>query len=86
MSQNLSQTYTRRHKSLISSVTSKGQATIPSDIRRKAGIETGDKVLFSFENGRIILEKAQPVDMLWNKGQSDMMVEWNDPDEDAYND
>jgi antitoxin PrlF len=70
----------------ISSVTSKGQATIPADIRREAGIEAGDKVLFSFENGRIVIEKSQAIDDVWNAGQSAMLGEWNDPDEDVYND
>jgi antitoxin PrlF len=70
----------------ISSVTSKGQATIPADIRREAGIEAGDKVLFSFEHGRIVIEKSQTVDDAWNSGQSAMLSEWNNPDEDVYND
>jgi AbrB family looped-hinge helix DNA binding protein len=70
----------------ISSVTSKGQATIPADIRRDAGIEAGDKVLFSFEGGRIVIEKSQAVDDVWNAGQSAMLGEWNNPDEDVYND
>jgi antitoxin PrlF len=70
----------------ISSVTSKGQATIPADIRRDAGIAAGDKVLFSFEDGRIVIEKSQAVDDAWNAGQSAMLGEWNNPDEDVYND
>ena len=70
----------------ISSVTSKGQATIPADIRRDAGIEAGDKVLFSFEDGRIVIEKSQAIDDVWNAGQSAMLGEWNNPDEDVYND
>ena len=68
----------------ISSVTSKGQATIPADIHREAGIEAGDKVLFSFEDGRIVIEKSQAIDDVWNAGQSAMFGEWNDPDEDVY--
>ena len=70
----------------ISSVTSKGQATIPADIRREAGIEPGDKVLFSFLDGRILVEKSQAIDAAWNAGQSAMLSEWDDPDEDVYND
>ena len=70
----------------IRSVTSKGQATIPADIRREAGIEAGDKVLFSFEDGRIVIEKSQAIDDVWHAGQSAMFGEWNDPDEDVYND
>ncbi len=70
----------------VSSVSSKGQATIPADIRREAGIEVGDKVVFSFEDGRIVIEKLQVIDDTWNAGQSAMLGEWNNPDEDVYND
>jgi AbrB family looped-hinge helix DNA binding protein len=75
-----------RASSHVSSVTSKGQATIPADIRREAGIEAGDKVVFSFEDGRIVIEKSQVIDDVWNAGQSAMLGEWNNPDEDVYND
>jgi AbrB family looped-hinge helix DNA binding protein len=70
----------------LSSVTSKGQTTIPADIRREAGIKPGDKVRFSFKDGRISVEKAQKIDDLWNAGQSQVMGEWSNPDEDVYND
>jgi AbrB family looped-hinge helix DNA binding protein len=71
---------------MASAVTSKGQATIPAKIRRKMGLEPGDKVMFSIEGGRVVLDKAQPVDETWNAGQSAMLSEWNDPEQDVYND
>ena len=37
----------------LAKVTSKGQITIPVDIRRKLGVKEGDKVLFVEERGRI---------------------------------
>ena len=69
-----------------SSVTRKGQATIPADICRWADIAPGDNVLFSLKNGRITLEKVITVDAAWNAGQLAMMAEWDDPAENAYND
>ena len=39
----------------LAKVTSKGQITIPIDIRRKLGIKEGDKVLFLEEGGRVFL-------------------------------
>ena len=39
----------------LAKVTSKGQITIPIDIRRKLGIKEGDKVLFVEEGDKIIL-------------------------------
>ncbi len=39
----------------LAKVTSKGQVTIPVEIRRKLGIKTGDKVLFMEESGRVYM-------------------------------
>ena len=39
----------------LAKVTSKGQITIPIDIRRKLGIKEGDKILFVEEQGRVIM-------------------------------
>lgn len=39
----------------LAKVTSKGQITIPIDIRRKLGVKEGDKVLFMEERGRIFV-------------------------------
>lgn len=39
----------------IAKVTSKGQITIPIDIRRKLGVKDGDKILFVEEQGQIIM-------------------------------
>lgn len=39
----------------LAKVTSKGQITIPVDIRRKLGVKEGDKILFVEEQGRIIM-------------------------------
>ena len=37
-------------------VTSKGQVTIPRDLRRLAGIEPNSDVLFGIENGKITIQ------------------------------
>ncbi len=37
----------------LAKVTSKGQVTIPVEIRKKLGIKNGDKVLFVEDSGRI---------------------------------
>lgn len=42
----------------LAKVTLRGQITIPADIRKKLGIQDGDKVLFVEENGRIVMENA----------------------------
>lgn len=39
-------------------ITSKGQVTIPQELRLKAGLMPNMEVEFSFENGRVVLSKA----------------------------
>jgi len=39
----------------VAKITSKGQITIPIDIRRKLGVKEGDKVLFVEGQGRIVM-------------------------------
>lgn len=39
----------------LAKVTSKGQITIPIDIRKKLGIKEGDKVLFIEEGDKIVI-------------------------------
>ena len=42
----------------IAKITSKGQITIPADIRKELGLNTGDKVAFlKYENKYIILNE-----------------------------
>ena len=37
-------------------ITSKGQVTIPAEVRRKLSLKSGDKVAFYLENGRVVLK------------------------------
>ncbi|MCL2177261.1 MAG: AbrB/MazE/SpoVT family DNA-binding domain-containing protein [Firmicutes bacterium] len=39
----------------VAKVTSKGQITIPADIRRQMNIKTGDEIFFVVENGRVVM-------------------------------
>lgn len=39
----------------LAKVTSKGQITLPIEIRRKLGVKEGDKVLFLEDQGRIVV-------------------------------
>lgn len=42
----------------LAKITSKGQITIPSAIRKKLGVKDGDKVLFVQEGDKIIMMNA----------------------------
>ncbi len=64
---------------MISTVTSKGQVTIPKEIRTFMKIKPSDKIDFSVEKGRVILK---PIKTLQNfrgsvstKGKGDLNTE-----------
>jgi bifunctional DNA-binding transcriptional regulator/antitoxin component of YhaV-PrlF toxin-antitoxin module len=46
-------------KEIVSAVTSKGQATIPVEVRRHLGVGTPDRVAFAIEDGTVRLAPAR---------------------------
>ena len=44
---------------LRSSVTTKGQVTIPADLREKLGIKPGDRVGFVEKNGKVEIQRQE---------------------------
>lgn len=64
---------------MISTVTSKGQVTIPKEIRMSLKINPSDKVDFSVENGMVILKPIKTLKNLRGsvpaKGKGDLNAE-----------
>lgn len=51
-----------------STISSKGQVTVPIEVRRRLGLQSGDRVEFIEENGRTVL---QPV-----RGETNPFEKW----------
>jgi AbrB family looped-hinge helix DNA binding protein len=47
----------------IAKVTSKGQITIPRDIREKMNLKKGDKIVFFEDNGTFYMQNASSIDL-----------------------
>ena len=65
-------------------ITSRGQITIPAEIRKKLGVKEGDKVVFLEENGRVIIENSTMI-ALRNvqeafRGEAELTVAVGTPD------
>ena len=45
----------------LAKITSKGQITIPKDIREKMNLETGDKIVFYEENDKFFLQNSNTI-------------------------
>jgi len=42
----------------VAKLTSKGQVTIPLDVRKSLGVDRGDRILFIRRAGEVIVKKA----------------------------
>ena len=45
----------------VAKITSRGQITIPIDIRKKLGVKEGDKVIFIEDGNRIVVANAAKI-------------------------
>ncbi len=77
-----------RVMSHIVRVTTKGQATIPADIRKALGIQPGDRILWEIEeNGTVRVKRIAPLDEEYLKAIEGTLSEWETAaDEEAYRD
>ena len=50
---------------LTSTVTTKGQVTIPAKIRKMAGIKPSDKVIFKTTKDRVVIEKIPSLESIF---------------------
>jgi AbrB family looped-hinge helix DNA binding protein len=72
-----------------SKVTTKGQITIPKEVRERLRVQAGDVLIYEFqENGILIVRKMEPFDAGWHRGLSSTLAdEWNSAeDEQAFRD
>lgn len=46
---------------MTATITSKGQITIPKEIRDRLGLQQGDQIDFVAENGMVVIRKFLPV-------------------------
>jgi antitoxin PrlF len=47
---------------LTSTISSKGQVTVPLEIRQRLGLQAGDQIEFVVDQGRTILRPARPAE------------------------
>jgi antitoxin PrlF len=70
------------NKPFSSRLTSKGQATIPVEIRKALRLKEGDSVVFELEKGKVTLRRADPMDRAFLKLAEGVFEEWNSPEDE----
>ena len=71
-----------------SRLSSKGQVTIPKEIRDSLGLEPGDFVTYELADGdAVILRRVEPYDAPYHLAVSETLEEWGSvEDDEAFGD
>lgn len=70
-----------------SKLSSKGQVTIPAEVRERLHLEPGDVVVYEVEADRVTLRRGEPFDLAFHAALSATVDEWASPeDEEAFGD
>jgi AbrB family looped-hinge helix DNA binding protein len=74
----------RRNTSRLSS---KGQVTIPREVRAALHLDAGDLVAYEVKDDEAILRRAEPFDAAYHSAVSETLEEWGSiDDEKAFRD
>ena len=72
----------------LAKLSSKGQVTIPAEVRKSLHLKTGDTLAWDIESSGIItVRRVEPVDIDYLSALSGTLSEWNSAEDDeAYRD
>lgn len=71
----------------VTRVSSKGQVTIPKEVREALGLKPGDYVAYNVEEGQVRLRRVPPFDRAFHAALANTLEEWASPaDDEAYGD
>jgi AbrB family looped-hinge helix DNA binding protein len=66
-----------------SRITSKGQTTIPREVREKLSLRPGDVIVYEFGDHEVRLRKLAPVDAAYLRAVQGTLSEWDSPEDAA---
>lgn len=70
-------TVAKRTTPLESTLSAKGQTTIPGPVRKRLGLEPGDVLHYEVTpEGTVQLRKARKVDLAWARAVEATLTEW----------
>lgn len=71
-----------------STITQKGQATIPIEIRKELDLQSGDKIEFEvLKEGIVMIKKMHGLDHIYHRSLRELLSEWDSPeDNEAFRD
>jgi AbrB family looped-hinge helix DNA binding protein len=70
-----------------SKLSSKGQITLPKEVRQIIGAKAGDTIAYEVEGNVVRLKRLEPFDAAFHAALSSTLSEWaTDADEEAFRD
>jgi AbrB family looped-hinge helix DNA binding protein len=70
-----------------SKITSKGQVTIPRQVREKLKTKAGDFIAFDLKGDTVSIRRVAAFDRQWHAALSGTLEEWSSPeDQEAFRD
>lgn len=66
---------------LTSTLSNKGQITIPKEIRKALGLRSGDVIACEVHDAIITLKRIKPFDATFHMALSKTLTEWSTPDD-----
>ena len=66
-----------------SRITSKGQTTIPREVREKLSLQPGDVVVYELDDDEVRLRKQVPIDVAYLRAVQTTLSEWDSPEDAA---
>ena len=70
-------------RTLTSTLSAKGQTTIPAPVRRQLDIGPGDTIRYEVEGDAVRIRKTTPLDTQWARAVESTLGEWaSDEDDD----
>jgi AbrB family looped-hinge helix DNA binding protein len=65
-----------------SRLSSKGQVTIPAEVRAALRLSPGDLVAYEVRGEKVLLKRAEPFDAAFHLAVSETLEEWGSSDDD----
>jgi antitoxin PrlF len=66
-----------------SRITSKGQTTIPREVRQKLSLRPGDVLVYDLDEGEVRVRKQSPIDVAYLRAVQTTLCEWDSPEDAA---
>jgi antitoxin PrlF len=66
-----------------SRITSKGQTTIPREVRQRLSLKPGDVVVYELDDDEVRLRKQGPLDVSYLRAVQTTLSEWDSPEDAA---